>query len=264
MTGEFERRVTTVASGGERIYAEATGVGEAIVLCHGLGGNHAIWWRQIEAFAQSHCVVTWDQRGFGNSTAQTGCSGIDEAAGDLIAVLDALKIDRAHLVGQSMGAFVALRGALDNPERVMSLVLSTTLAGADSQHTRALGAAVPVHQLRHRHPVVSPAFSQSHPDLVVLYNLISSFGTKPPVGAMLESMATHLFSDSELTRLSCPTLFVAAAGDPLCPPHLMQSAAERVPGARFTVLPDASHSVYYERPEAWSEVVLGFVDCNRR
>lgn len=263
MNGELERRTITVASGGEHIYAEATGRGEAVVLCHGMGGNHAIWWRQIEAFARHHHVVTWDQRGFGNSTAKTGRTGIDEAAGDLIAVLDALRIDRAHLVGQSMGAFVALRGALDHPERVTSLVLSTTLAAADPRHTRALRPAVPARQRRDRHPVVSETFAQSHPDLVVLYNLISSFGTKPPAGAMLESMASHPFTDGELASLSLPVLFLAAANDPLCPPHVMAGAAERVPQAGFTVLPDAAHSAYYERPETWTDAVLRFVDSNQ-
>jgi 3-oxoadipate enol-lactonase len=263
MTLNLERQPTTVASGGEQIYAESTGVGEPVVLCHGLGGNHAIWWRQIESFAQCHRVITWDQRGFGNSTAQTGRTGIAEAAGDLVAVLDALAIDRAHLVGQSMGAFVALRVALDNPQRTASLVLSTTMAGADPHHTRALSAAVPARQRRDRHPVVSTAFSQAHPDLVVLYNLISSFGTKPPVHAMLDSMATHTFNDHELEALSAPTLFLAAADDPLCPPHVMAGAAARVPGAVFTVLPGAAHSVYYEQPEAWDAAVLGFVGRNR-
>ena len=117
MTQEFERRATIVARDGEKIYAEATGAGEPIVLCHGLGGNHAIWWQQIDAFAEGHCVITWDQRGFGNSTAHSGRTGIAEAAGDLIAVLDALQLPRAHLVGQSMGAFVALRAALHHPDR---------------------------------------------------------------------------------------------------------------------------------------------------
>jgi 3-oxoadipate enol-lactonase len=263
MTADLERRAITVSSDGEQIYAEFTGAGEPVVLCHGLGGNHAIWWRQIEAFARSHRVVTWDQRGFGNSTARTGRTGIAEAAGDLVAVLDALRINRAHLVGQSMGAFVALRVALDNPERTASLVLSTTLAAADPCHTRALRAAVPARQRRDRHPVVSPEFSQSHPDLVVLYNLISSFGTKPPVNEMLDSMATHAFTDNELAALSPPTLFLAAADDSLCPPHVMAGAARRAPGAVVTVLPDAAHSAYYEQPETWTGAVLRFVDIHR-
>lgn len=263
MTQECERRATIVARDGENIYAEATGAGEPIVLCHGLGGNHAIWWQQIEAFAQRHCVITWDQRGFGNSTAHSGRTGIAEAAGDLIAVLDALQLPRAHFVGQSMGAFVALRAALNHPDRSLSLVLSTTLAAADPRHTRALHAAVPDRPRRDRHPVVSADFSRAQPDLVVLYNLISSFGTKPPVAEMVEAMASHHFGDDELASLALPTLFVAAANDQFCPPSVMKSAAARIPAAKVSVLPGASHSVYYEQPAAWNEAVLKFVDIAR-
>ena len=260
MTQGVERRATIVARDGERIYAEATGAGEPIVLCHGLGGNHAIWWQQIGALARQYCVITWDQRGFGNSTAHSGRTGIDEAAGDLIAVLDAWQIPRAHLVGQSMGAFVALRAALNHPDRVQSLVLSTTLAGTDPRHTRALHRAVPDRPRRDRHPVVSADFSQAHPDLVVLYNLISSFGTKPPVGEMLEAMATHRFGDDELASMAIPTLFLAAANDEFCPPPIMKSAAARIGGAQLDVLTDAGHSVFYEQPGAWTDAVLKFVD----
>lgn len=260
MTQEFERRATIVARDGEKIYAEATGDGEPIVLCHGLGGNHAIWWRQVGTFAERYYVITWDQRGFGNSTAHSGRTGIDEAAGDLIAVLDALQIRRAHLVGQSMGAFVALRAALNHSDRAISLVLSTTLAGADPSHTRALQAAVPDRPRRDRHPVVSADFSRSEPDLVVLYNLISSFGTKPPVAEMLEAMASHRFGDEELAALALPTLFLAAANDQLCPPSVMKTAAARIHGSVVDVLPDASHSVYYEQPGTWTDAVLKFVE----
>jgi 3-oxoadipate enol-lactonase len=258
MTDDRDLRAIAVASGGEAIYAETTGAGPTLVLCHGLGGNHAVWWRQIRPLAEHFRVLTWDQRGFGNSTATTGRAGIDEAALDLIAVLDELHIDSAHVVGQSMGAFVALRAALDHPHRVRSLVLSTTLAGADPQYTRALRGLVPASRRRDSHPVLAATFSRSHPDLAVLYNLISGFGTKPPATAMLDSMATHRFSDGELASFGAETLFVAAAHDSLCPPYVMQSAAERIPGAAFTVLPEASHSAYYEHPEIWNESVLSF------
>jgi 3-oxoadipate enol-lactonase len=263
MTPGLERRATIVARDGEKIYAESTGAGEPIVLCHGLGGNHAIWWQQIDALARRNFVITWDQRGFGNSTAHSGRTGIDEAAADLVAVLDALQIPRAHLVGQSMGAFVALRAALDHPDRVLSLVLSTTLAGADPRHTRALHRAVPDRPRRDRHPVVSAAFSRAHPSLVVLYNLISSFGTKPPVDEMLEAMAVHRFGDDELAAMAVPTLFVAAADDEFCPPAVMRTAAARIRSARVSVLPGASHSVFYEQPAAWTDVVLRFAGANR-
>src|SRR5690349_1553135 len=113
----------------EQIYYEAVGSGDALVLSHGLGGNHAIWYQQVPEFAKHYCVVTWDQRGFGRSTNTANNSGPEAAARDLAAVLDHLKIDRAHLVGQSMGGWAVMGYALAHPERVRSLVLADTLGG---------------------------------------------------------------------------------------------------------------------------------------
>jgi 3-oxoadipate enol-lactonase len=260
MTAHRERHSVLVDRGGDHVYAEQTGAGPAVVLCHGLGGNHAIWWRQINSLAHRYRVITWDQRGFGNSTNVSGQAGIDEAADDLVAILDALEVERAHLVGQSMGAFVALRTTLNQPQRVASLVLSTTLAAADPRHTRALRAAVPRRQLRDRHPVVSEAFAIAHPDLVVAYNLISSFGVKPPAEVMLESMAAHRFDDDELRAIICPVLFLAAEHDTLCPAEVMQAAANRVSAAELETLAGAAHSAYYEIPAVWTAAVLRFID----
>ncbi|MGH9028936.1 MAG: alpha/beta fold hydrolase, partial [Acidimicrobiales bacterium] len=69
------RTTRTFESGGERIYFESLGEGDPVVLSHGLGGNHGCWWRVAPALAESHRVVTWDQRGFGNSTRRTGRYG---------------------------------------------------------------------------------------------------------------------------------------------------------------------------------------------
>jgi pimeloyl-ACP methyl ester carboxylesterase len=253
------RRARFVSSGGERIYAEVTGEGDAVVLCHGLGGNHAIWWRQLDAFARRHTVVTWDQRGFGNSTAATGATGIDEAATDLLAVLDELDVGRVHVVGQSMGAFVALRFALRHPARTRSLVLSTTLAAADPALSAGLLAAVPARQLRDRHPVLSERFAEREPSLAVLYNQISSFGAKPPTARMLEAMVAQVFTDAELAALDCPVLSIAAEFDELCSPEVMRVAAARLPAARFAVIDGVAHSAYYEQPDAWNRPVLDFL-----
>jgi 3-oxoadipate enol-lactonase len=252
-------RVTGTVGG--VVYYERTGAGTPIVLCHGLGGNHAIWWRQIDALARAHMVVTWDQRGFGNSVGADDQIGIGVAAEDLVAVLDAAEVDVAHVVGQSMGAFVALRAAVDHRERFLSLTLSTTLAGADPSHTRQLNGAIATRAVRDEHPVLSTAFSRRHPDLGVLYNQISSFGTKPSPQRMLDEMAASTYTDAELASLALPTLVLAAEADPLCPPDVMARTAQRFTRASCVVLAGASHSAYYEAPDVWNRAVLDFADA---
>jgi 3-oxoadipate enol-lactonase len=262
-TDPRQRDRYAIASQGETIYAEATGSGRPLVLCHGLGGNHAIWWRQVHPLAAGHRVVTWDQRGFGNSTADTGDVSIAAAAADLLAILAELELTDAVVVGQSMGAFTALRAALTDPSRFGSLIISTSLVATPREHTDALNAAVGTRSGRDQHPVVSDGFSAAEPDLVVLYNLISSFGAKPTSAAMLAHMAAAEFSDDELQTLAVPVDFIAAEHDPFCPPQVMQYAQKRFAGATMHVLDGASHSVYYEQPQVWNDLVAAIADGGR-
>lgn len=259
-----KREVHAVASGGETIYAEATGAGSPVVLCHGLGGNHAIWWRQVDTFARRHRVVTWDQRGFGNSTAATGDVSIEAAAADLLAILAELDLRDTCVIGQSMGAFTALRAALTDPSRMSSLIISTSLVATPREHTEALNAAVGTRSGRDQHPVVSDAFSAAEPDLVVLYNLISSFGQKPTSAEMLRHMADAEFTDQELHALQLPVSFVVAEHDEFCPPSVVAFAQKRFPDASMHVLEGAGHSAYYETPRQWNDLVLALTSGQLR
>src|ERR1700704_4435202 len=125
-------KTATVASGGETIYYEVTGAdgAPAVVLTLGAGGSHAAWFQQVPALADAgYRVVTWDSRGFGRSTYDTGVLGCDAAVADLAAVLDAVGVQRAHLVGQSMGGWWVTAFALAHTSRVLSLTLSNTVGG---------------------------------------------------------------------------------------------------------------------------------------
>ena len=131
--------------GSERIYYESTGSGEVVVLSHGAGGNHAIWVHQTPVFAETYRVVTWDQRGWGKSTDVRGLAGDSETAvEDLRRLLDHLDIDKAHLVGQSMGGWAVAGFALRYPERTRSLVLANTYGGLTTEPMRGMGHPRPV------------------------------------------------------------------------------------------------------------------------
>jgi pimeloyl-ACP methyl ester carboxylesterase len=254
------RSVGYVDSDGERVYFEVTGVGPPVVLCHGLGGNHAIWWRQIEAFAAEHQVITWDMRGFGNSTLASGEVGPVAARRDLRAVLDHLGLDRVTVLGQSLGGYVALGFALEHSDRVDALVLSTTLAGADPSYVERLRTAEPARDRTNRreHPVLSEQFCQAEPDLGVLYNQISSFGARPSPLAVLEAMVADTFSLPTLSTLAARTLVIMATDDPHCPPAALAPAVAAMPNARMVEL-SGGHSAYYENPAAWNSAVLNFL-----
>jgi pimeloyl-ACP methyl ester carboxylesterase len=122
----------TVACGGEEIYYEVTGDDDlpAIMLTHGMGGTHAAWFQQVPTLAANGFrVITWDCRGFGNSTFTSGVHGSAAAVADMAAVLDATGTPGAHLVGQSMGGWWVTAFTVAHPARTHSLTLSNTVGG---------------------------------------------------------------------------------------------------------------------------------------
>lgn len=249
-----DRQTLVVEHDGERIYAEITGDGPPMLLCHGLAGNHAIWWQQVNTLAARFRLITWDQRGFGNSTAVTGDYSFHAAAGDALALLAHLDLSGVHLVGQSMGGFTALRLALTDSRRVGSLTLSTTAAAAPPFIPRP--AFDPVQAAwRDRHPVLSRDFCEREPDLAILYNLISGLGLGVSTREILAHMAAEQFTDEELADLPVPVTVLAAGRDEYCPAEVMARTAARFSKAALEIMPDAGHSAYYENPELWNAAV---------
>jgi pimeloyl-ACP methyl ester carboxylesterase len=119
----------TVKVDSDQIYFESVGVGEAVVLSHGAGGSHAVWYQQVVLLAQKYQVITWDHRGFGRTTDVNKQTSPERAVEDLKALLDHLGVTSAHLVGQSMGGYTVMGFALKYPTRVRSIVLADTPAG---------------------------------------------------------------------------------------------------------------------------------------
>lgn len=254
-------------NGGEQIYYESVGTGEALVLAHGLGGNHAIWYQQVPEFAQRYRVITWDQRGFGRSTNTANQSAPSTAADDLRALLDHLSIDRAHLVGQSMGGWAVVGFALAHPDRVQSLVLADTLGGIYTpeaathfdDYIRDTMTSPPPDQLPiAQHPAIGRQLGEQDAAKAFLYRQIGSTTAPAPPGMGLKLRQTAYPLD-KVRALNIPTLFVVGEHDPIFPPAVIRSVAAEVSGARIVELPGAGHSPYFETPAAWNRTVSEFL-----
>lgn len=262
------RRSGFVQVDDERLYWECVGEGQPLVLCHGAGGNHAIWYQQVPAFAESRRVITWDHRGFGRSTDAAALGGPETAVGDLRAVLDHLGVERAHLVGQSMGGWTALGYALEQPEQVMSLTLADTLAGITSPSIRRgfeqlsarLGEAGRAAGQLGRHPALDDSLVERDPSRAYLYQLLGGFG-EPPVARIAPRLFSTQRPAEALARLRVPVLFIVGDRDPLFPPRLVREAAAQLPDARVVEIPGCGHSPYFEAPGAWNAVLEQFLDA---
>ena len=250
-----------VDNDGEQIYFESVGTGDPLVLSHGGGGNHAVWYQQVPALAQKYRVVTWDQRGFGRSSDVSEQAGPASAVEDLKALLDHLRITSAHLVGQSMGGWAVMGFALRYPERVRSLVLADTVAGIFTpEAARAIDSAsrsptrpdqLPITQ----HPGLSDALGTRDPAKAFLYRQI---GGSTPAG-MGEKLRQTTYELKDVRRIRIPVLLVVGEHDQVFPPATIRSIAAEIRGAQVTVVPGAGHSPYFETPDVWNEAVMEFL-----
>ena len=259
-------RTATVESGGETIYYEVTGADHApaVVLTHGAGGSHAAWFQQVPALAAAgYRVVTWDSRGFGRSTFDTGVLGTEAAVADLVAVVDAVGIERAHLVGQSMGGWWVTAFALAHPDRVRSLTLSNTVGGlwteALARHFSEFAAAPHADDGRLGvHSALGPSFAARDPAGAFLYQQLNTFHA-PPLAAIGRALARTTVEHAALDALGIRVLVITGSDDALFPAPLVVDSASRLAHATIVEIADAGHSPYFERPDAYNAALLEFL-----
>jgi 3-oxoadipate enol-lactonase len=231
---------------GISLHYEVHGDGPWLVFVHGAGGNRLSWWQQVPGFRGTHRCLVYDQRGFGASSAPA--SPLDLTA-DLDALLDQLGVEHAVLVGQSMGGWSVLGAALARPERVAGLLLTGTLAGLTDDEMIAELAALhagakgfdPLKALAADYPRLEP-------ERTFLYEQISALNP-PPTASTLVSLLGIRHSE-RAAEIRCPVTIVAGGADQLFPISLVRRAHAKLPGAELVVVPDAGHSVYFERPFA--------------
>lgn len=259
------RRTGFVEHDGENLYFEVVGEGGVpLVLSHGAGGNHAVWFQQVSWFARERMVVTWDHRGYGRSTDRADRSGPEVAPGDLLAVLDHLGVSSADLVGQSMGGWSTVGAALTRPGLGRRLVLADTLGGftpaAVSTVTTIEGrSALTPPDLLGRHPALGQRFSEEQPALAHLYQSLGRMGTADPE-VILPRIVAKRYSPADARHLTMPVLCVVGDRDPLFPPAAVRAMAALLPDATVVEIPGCGHSPYFENPAAWNAAVNDFLN----
>jgi pimeloyl-ACP methyl ester carboxylesterase len=261
-------RTGTVASGGEDIYYEVIGDQSrpAIMLTHGAGGCHAIWYQQAPVFADAgYCVVTWDSRGFGNSSFRSGTHGCDAAVDDMHAVLDGAGVGPVHLAGQSMGGWWVTAFALADPDRTTTLTLSNTVGGLwtdeITQHfaTWARGAAaLDEGQTIGSHNALAPGFGERDPSRAFLYQQINTLHTPPMADIGKALMGSHV-QHADLDATGVPVQLITSSEDVLFPAPLVIDSVKRLKNARIVEIEGAGHSAYFEKPDEYNHAVLDFI-----
>jgi 3-oxoadipate enol-lactonase len=254
---------------GAVIHYEVAGEGPPMVFAHGLGGNHMSWWQSAPVFAQNHKVVVFSHRGFSPSTAPGGLPDPKLYAGDLVALLDALSIPKAVIIGQSMGGWTAVETALAAPERAAGIVMACTSGSFDYDRfgdpavkawREAAPKAIAALVERGVHRAAGARMADEQPDLHALYQAIDRLTSgldKNEVGNRIRTIRTRGAEDA--AKVACPALFVIGEEDLLICPRGIELVAATLPKARTVTVPVSGHSVYFERATLFNATVEGFL-----
>jgi pimeloyl-ACP methyl ester carboxylesterase len=255
---------------GARIHYEVSGVGRAVILAHSFLCSGATWAPQLEPLARQFLVVNVDARGHGASGPAEDPFTLDDLLGDHLAVLDALEIRRAVWAGHSMGGMVALRAALQVPERVAGLVLLDTDGGPETLATRARYAAlaglartVGLRPIAGR--VAEIMFGRTtlrtNPGLVAAWTRSFAAFHVPSGLNALEAIVHREDLLPDLSAVTAPALVVVGDEDRGLPPERSQRLARALPRGRLVEIAGAGHLSTLEQPAAVTAAVLGFLDA---
>jgi 3-oxoadipate enol-lactonase len=248
---------------GVRLYHELHGPSDApaLILLEGMGGDIPGWRRNIPRLAEHLRVIAYDFRGNGNSDEPAGPCTMATFVEDTLALLDSLRVDRAHVYGQSFGGMVAQELALNAPERVRTLILACTHAGP-AHAIRSTEAKVPKGEPWRT--MYAPGFPDRHPEHVAEDLRIGSAQPEHPIGGRRQWEAMQGFDSLErLPGLRMPTLVLHGTQDLAIPVENARRLASRIPGAELVLLDGAGHLYHSERPEEADAAVLDFVRRHR-
>lgn len=264
--------VREVEVSGGALYVEEHGEGFPLLLIQGLG--YAVWaWRfQIPAFSQRFRTIAFDNRGTGRSFKPPGPYSIELLAADAGAVLDALDVERAHVLGLSMGGYIAQILALRRPELIRSLVLAATGPGRPTHEsipgetlaTWLANAHLPPEDYARATMHLSFAPGWAEANSAVYERLLAArleFPTPPDCwAAQYDACVRFVEEGAPVEEIGVPTLVVHGDADRIVPLSNGRALARRIPQAEIAELPGRGHLALMEDPEPFNWVVMDFLE----
>jgi 3-oxoadipate enol-lactonase len=234
--------------------------GPALVFANSLGSDLRIWEDVAPAFVDRYRIVLYDKRGHGLSEAPPAPYSIDDHADDLSALLDHLGVEKAAIVGLSVGGLIAQRIAVTSPARVVALVLCDTAAkigtpeswGERIDAVEKSGIESIADGIMQRW--FTPSFRRNRgDDWIGWRNMLVRTPAHGYVGTCAAIRDADLTHDA--ARIAVPTLCIVGDQDGSTPPDLVRQTAELIPGAGFEIVEDAGHIPCIEQPVATARLI---------
>ena len=263
------RLETIFTDSSPRIAADCLGVGPLVLFLHGIGGNRSNWRDQLPAFAERYLAVAWDARGYGLSDGYDGALNFADFSADLERLLGQLKVEKAHLVGLSMGGRIAADFYFRSPNRVASLTLVDTHSGF-----AALSPAQRKEYVNSRLAPLKAGKTVADIAPVVAGKLLGP-NASADMRARLEASITSLRQDyymksvsatveqdsvGDFSTIQVPTHVMVGEHDRLTTPAMCRELADQIKGAAYSIVSSAGHLSNIENPTAFNASALGFID----
>ncbi len=247
-------------------YSEA-GLGMPVVLLHGFPLSSGIWRQQQRQLSDLYRVITPDLRGHGESPAPEGTYAMADLAGDVIALLDSLGIQKAVFLGHSMGGYVTLAAWKLAAKRFLALGLIASHAAADTEEGKqgrfqmaekvaAQGSQVAADAMLPK--LFAPRLSASDP----VIDQVRQFILKTPVAGIigsLQGMAARSDSTAILPNINVPALVLTGEHDQIIPLAKTEATAAAIPRSTLAIIEQAGHMPMLERPEATTTALRKFL-----
>jgi pimeloyl-ACP methyl ester carboxylesterase len=246
-----------------RIASEERGSGFPVLLIMGLGYGRWAWEPLVGPLAERYRVIWFDNRGIGDSDKPAGPYTAAQLAGDALQVLDAHGVERAHVVGTSLGGMVAQELALEHPERVAKLALLCTTPG---------GTTFPIPEATLKLIAEAPSLA---PDVALrrfVENAVAARGElvdtlvarrtenpPDPVGWQGQAAAGTTYVNDRVGEIAHETLVLTGDLDTVVDPRNSELLAERIPDARLRIFPGTGHLFFWERPAEVAEALTEFL-----
>ena len=258
-----------VRSGDADIAYDLSGQGDPLLMIMGFLSDARMWILQTVAFSPHYTCITFDNRGVGRSSSPPGPYTMEQMAADAIAVLDDAEIERAHVLGISMGGAIAQHVALKVPERIRSLTLAATWCHPNQWLERLVEMGKMASEFEREKFARSvllwlftPNMVINQPDVIATIEQLILAEPPPPDTFANQIAAVHAHDTREqLAQIEAPTLVMGARRDFMVPPELAEIVAKSIPGSQFEML-DGGHAFSAENAQEFNRVILEFLQAN--
>lgn len=264
------------ADDGVKLYYEESGAGTALIFVHEFAGDHRSWEAQVRHFSRRYRCIAFNARGYPPSDVPPDATSYSQARArdDVLAVLDHLEVEQAHVVGLSMGGFAALHFGFAYPERALSLVVAGCGYGAEPERreqfreeTEATARAIEAttgeaFAARYTGGPTRVQFQNKDPrgwrelrDMLAEHSMEGAALTMRGV----QKERPSLFDlEAEMRALAVPTLVMTGDEDEPClAPNVFMKRT--IPSAALVVLPNSGHTINLEEPDRFNAEVAGFL-----